>query len=94
MADDHGRGSAGDPGHVVVLGHPVPPIAPRFGMLGEVPCIGQGGGGIAPFGDQREIKNRYRSHACPQGRALFVQAMPEKAGSPRMWWYNFNPVFR
>jgi hypothetical protein len=73
MTDDHGRGSAGDTGHVVMLGHPVPPIPPRFGMLGKVPRIGQRCGGIAPFGDQREIENRYMGHACPQDREIFVR---------------------
>ena len=53
VADDHGGGGAGDAAHVVVLRHPIAPVAPTFGVPGEVEGVGQRLGRIAAFDDGR-----------------------------------------
>ena len=42
IADDHRGRRAGDAGHVVMLGQPIPPIAPTFRMLREIERTAQG----------------------------------------------------
>ena len=41
VADHHGRGGAGDAGHVVVLGEPEAVVAPAFRMPGQVERVAQ-----------------------------------------------------
>ena len=57
MGQGDGGGGAGDPWHVVVLGHPVARIAQRLGMAGEVGGIAQRLAGVATFGHGREVEN-------------------------------------
>ncbi len=41
VGERHGRGGAGDAGHVVVLGHPVAAVAGPLGVDGEVDGVAQ-----------------------------------------------------
>jgi hypothetical protein len=62
MPDDHRGGGAGHADHVVVLGHPVAPVAPGFGVTGEVEGVAQRvGGGVAPA-HRDEVEDGERDH--------------------------------
>ncbi len=41
VRDHHRGGGAGDPGHAVMLGHPVAGKAQAFGMAREIGCVGE-----------------------------------------------------
>ena len=47
----------GDAGHIMMLRHPKPVIALGLGQLCQSDGIGDGGGGVRPFGHGRKIKN-------------------------------------
>ena len=60
---DRNRGrSAGDAGHVVVLGEPKAAVAPTLGVAREVDGVGESARGVAPFDDGREIEDGERDH--------------------------------
>ncbi|KAG1440374.1 hypothetical protein G6F57_019048 [Rhizopus arrhizus] len=62
VADQHGRGRAGDAGHVVVFGQPVAAVALRIGVLGQFQHVGEGGGGVTALADRGQVENRQRDH--------------------------------
>ena len=62
VPDHHGRGRAGDAGHVVMLRHPVPAIAQLLGMARQVERAVQRVGGCAALVDRREIEDGKRNH--------------------------------
>src|SRR3546814_4248943 len=57
MAERHRRRRAGDARHRMMLSHPEAPVAPAFGMAGEIEGVAKGEGGIAPFHDGREVED-------------------------------------
>ncbi|MNY30408.1 hypothetical protein D3C86_1645160 [compost metagenome] len=52
VADQHGRGGAGNAGHVVMFGQPEAAIAKAFGVLRQVQRVAHGLAGIAAFHDR------------------------------------------
>lgn len=67
MRQQYGGGRAGDPHHIVVLGHPISRIAEALGMLSEVDRLPQSETDVAPFGNGTEVKNRKRDHYLKMG---------------------------
>ena len=58
----HRRRGAGNPGQVVVFGHPITPVAERLDMPREIERIAQRLTGIAAFDDRGKVKNGERKH--------------------------------
>ncbi len=66
IADGDGGRSAGNTGHIVVLGQPIAVEAQAFGMPGEVSRVAEGIGGGRALGNRCKIENGERNHeACP-----------------------------
>jgi hypothetical protein len=61
MADQHCRGRARNPRHVVMLGEPEAPIAPTFDVLGEIERVPESISGRRAFDDRSEIEDRERN---------------------------------
>src|SRR5579872_2174866 len=64
MADDNRCRGAGDAGHVVVFGEPVPAVPPLFGMTGEVSSVAQSGRCVTTLHDRGQVENGKRYHAA------------------------------
>ncbi len=62
VANDDGRGGAGDAGHVVVFGKPKPVVAPGFRVLREVERVAQSDSGGCALRNRREIENGEGNH--------------------------------
>ena len=62
MGERHRGRGAGDARQVVMLGHPVAPVAERLDMPCQVERVAQGLAGITAFSDRRKIENRERDH--------------------------------
>ena len=62
MGERHRGRRAGDAGQVVMLGHPVAPVAEPLDMAREVERIAQRLAGVAAFGDRGEIENGEWDH--------------------------------
>jgi hypothetical protein len=68
-ADHHGGRSAGDAGHVVVLGDPVAPIAQGFGMAGnELDRVPERVTRLLAFDDGNEVENGNGDHGDARNR--------------------------
>src|SRR5207248_8152137 len=62
MGERHRRSRAGDAGQIVVLRHPIAPVAQRLDMPGEVERVAQRLAGVAALDDRRQIENGERDH--------------------------------
>ena len=69
----------------MVLGHPGAPIPPRFGMLGEVPRIGQCGGSIAPSVISERSSTESGVMRVPKAVRSVYGRYPEKASDAEVW---------
>jgi hypothetical protein len=58
IADHHRGRSAGDAGHIMMLGEPEPLVIPAFGVLRQIEPIVEGLGRIAALIDRRQVQNR------------------------------------
>ena len=80
MRQRHRGGGAGDAGHVVVLRHPVAPVAQRLRMAREVGRIAQRLPGVAAFGDGGKVEDGERDHAGRYGHGpVAMKPLPEAA---------------
>ena len=57
VADEHGGGRAADPGHVVMLGQPEPPVAQLLRVLRQLQRVPEGLRRRAALKDGSEIEN-------------------------------------
>ena len=57
VADDDRGGRAGDPGHVVMFGHPVAPVAQALAMLRQLERMAQRVGGGVADADRHEVED-------------------------------------
>ena len=62
MGERHGGRRAGDARQIVMLGHPIAPVAQRLDMAREVERVAQRLAGIAALDDRRQIENGKRDH--------------------------------
>jgi hypothetical protein len=62
IADHHRGRSAGDAGHIVMLGKPEPLVIPAFGVLRQIERIAEGLGRIAALINRRQVQNREGNH--------------------------------
>ena len=61
LANQHRRGGTGDPRHVVMLRHPVAPVAPRLDVAGQVDRPAQRFSGRDPRRHRAQIEDRKRN---------------------------------
>ena len=78
MADDDACRRTRDPGHVVMLGEPEPPVTPAFGVLCEFHGVPQRIGGRRSLHHVREIENRQRDHRLLLPHLLTETSSPNR----------------
>jgi hypothetical protein len=68
VGDQHGRGRAGDGRHVVMLGHPEPPVSEFLGTFSQLSSVAQRIARRRPGGDGGQVQNGkgYLGHIARQ----------------------------
>jgi len=72
MANHDRRGCAGDAGHAVMLGQPVPAVAPCFSVPGEIQGITQRLRRIAAGSYGREVQDGKWNHVLAPAARMFL----------------------